>query len=486
VATPQSLETAHPNWQDLLKWAIDDLRSKTPAIERHRRYYKGDHPRVWLTTKLRTMFRDMVDQMSENWCKLVIDAALMRIRITGWAGDKETQADAFSKLWEENNLEVDQIDLWRRVRRDGEAYTISWHEDGGDESITIVDPTTVAWPCDQTSRSDAEYVVRLWMDRMEGRWRGTLYFEDDVIRVVGPKRSAGDATHPEALAFSIDPDDPGGPHGFPSCPVIRWSMEDRPCSVLESVEPIQDKINKLEANKMVAAEFGAFQQRIYLTEQNIEDGDVDQRPDQAIVIHPGAADGRPTQVIQTTATELRNYDDSIKSEIDKLFSVAMIPRHLNAGQGGRPASGDAAEADEGPFTEMITQFQEVMGACAGELAELYNLEVAPIWRNPVPRPDGQKAVTVTAFKTAGVPLEIVLKKYADWTDEEIEELQNDPAYQQGQLAATLGSLGNAAALGAVDPADAAAASRTALEKAGHRAAGPTNPPPNTRPGGYGA
>lgn len=524
VTTPEALENAHPDWREILDWAADELRHKSVAIDRHRRYYKGDHPRVWLTEKLRSMFKTMVDQMVDNWCKLVVDAPLVRTRITGWAAlqkkqpatpaptppelggpqsadpiqaadvvnnteaaVKDTQADEFKKLWEDNDLEVDQIDLWRRVRRDGEAFTVAWKKDpvsGDPDTVTIVDSRTVAWPrADGCSRADPPYVVRLWLDDLDMQWRSTVYWDDGtVFRLVGPLDSQqGDEYVPSSNDFTFDEEDPGGDTGFDRCPVIRWAMEEEPCSVLEIVEPAQDRINKLEANKMVAAEFAAFAQRIFLTKQEMEDGDVEMRPDRAIVLDPGEAGEHPTQVITASPTDLAIYDNAIDKEVDKLFSLAMLPRHLNAGQNVRIPSGDAAQADEGPFTEMIQQFQEVMGACATELARLFGYEVAPIWRNPVPRPDDQKGTVVTAMKNAGVPLEMALKKYADWTDEEIDELVNKPMTMQ-QALGHIGNISQSAALGGLDPAQAASMTQALVDKHG---LGKVAGPPSSPKPGYG-
>lgn len=515
MTTPEALENAHPEWRDTLNWAAEELRHKAVRIDRHRRYYRGDHPRVWLTEKLRSMFKTMIDQMVDNWCKLVVDAPLVRTRITGWAAlqkpepvtpapntpelggnpesadptkasdvvnnteaaVKDTQADEFKKLWENNDLEVDQIDLWRRVRRDGESYTVAWKDDPdhGGPSITIVDARTVAWPCaDGTIRSNPPYCVRLWLDDIDQQWRATIYWDDGtVFRLVGPgDKDNADVYVPAANDFMFDEEDPGGDTGFDGCPVIRWAMEEEPVSVLEIVEPAQDRINKLEANKMVAAEFAAFQQRIFLTKQTLDDGDIEMRPDRAIVLDPGMPGEPATQVVSMAATDLAIYDNAIDKEVDKLFSLSMLPRHLNAGSNLRVPSGDAVQADEGPFIEMILQFQEVMGACATELARLFGYEVAPIWRNPAPRPDDLKATTVTAFKAAGVPIEMVLKKYADWTDEEIDELVNKPMTMQ-QALGHIGNISQAAALGGLDPGQANSMTQALVDKHGlGKVAGP--------------
>lgn len=424
-----------------LQCAIAELKVKSPRITLEYDYHEGDHPQIWLTDKLRSMFKALADQMPENYCGVAIDAPLRRLAITGFTTlanpdqtedtdpeDQVTQglsADDLKVLaiWTKNRLKKRQKEVYRSAMAAGEGFVFVWDNGGGDYDISFNDARMVHWHC---NGGEVHHVAKVWIDDEEGVWRATLLYETDQVRFVGPKPRTGDDryTTPDASAFSIDTDDPGGVHGFDQVPVFRFAEQDKRISRLKSLIPIQDKINKLESNKMVAAEFGAFKQRAYLTTQALDKESIKQEPDHAIHLDPGgdAESGvAPTSIFEFSATDLANYDQAKQKEVDAFFTIANLPRHMMVNPGAS-ASGAAITADEGPFTEMILDMHEWLGDTWQELFGMLGFNVEPVWKNPKTDDEAGTALVVKTHVEAGVPVEMAERIYAGWDGDELDEL----------------------------------------------------------------
>lgn len=420
-------------WMDALKAALDCLPDKRTNIDHLWQMYEGTHPRVWLSKALNDMFEEMlVENLYDNWLELAVEAPLTRTRVLGWASKGESGGkdavtmSAATNIWDDNSMDLQQVDLYRHVKVAGEGYIIAWDDPEKESGISlhVNDPREIYYP--ETSHGESpDYVVKVWLDGEEKRWRATIYYEVDVVRLVGPERQNIDGAEPfpGAGSFELDPDDPGGEHTFESIPVIRYSKYVKRRSSLESIIPNQHRINKLTANKIIASEYGAWKKLILLTKQDIDEDDLRVRPNRALVLDPGnTEDGNAaTSIFEGSPMELANFDNSIDREIFKLFTKAYLPSHMMVNPGSVP-SGDAIEADEGPYTEMIIDSQEWLGASHEDLFNLFGIEAEPQWRNPVVRSEESEATVVKTYVDAGVPLPQALKKYASWTPEELKEL----------------------------------------------------------------
>lgn len=428
------------DWPTHLKMALESLSKKVPAIDRVWRYYDGEHPRVWLTDSIREQLDDqLVTEMAENYCDVAVDAPIKRLGVTGFTNpdDNSIEVEAAKNIWDDNDLKLMQRDVYKEARAVGESFVFGWRDAEKESGIdaTLVDSRQVWWP-DDAHRTKPIRVVRVWADNEEGVWRATCYYKYVVVRLVGPKVKSIIECLPQARYFSVDTDDPGGEHGFDEVPVIRFALERRRRSVIDQIRTIQDKINKLSANLLVSAEFNASRKLAILTQQTINDDDLRFRPNRALVLDPGSAEdgSAATSIWEGSATELRNYSDEIDKLIDKLFTKATLPGHLKIQSGKTLPSGVAYEADEGPFVESIGDMQDSFGESWRDFYELVlGIDVKPQWRNPQVKSDVDEITNVKTAVDAGVPLTLALKKYAGWTDDELDELEDAPLSAKEQL-----------------------------------------------------
>lgn len=446
------------DWQRDLKRALIRLPEKKYDIDLMWAYYEGDHPQLWMTEKLRTMFAALADHMVENYCEIAVDSTVRRMEITGFTVSKDLEQqdsgeegastapqalvsgddELFDKIFRDNGLYLEQSEYIRAARVAGEAFAILWLGEDGPE-IHLNDARNVYWH--RPKHTSNRHAVKVWADEDEERWRATIYYDDgNQVRLVGPalKSTGLENVLPDVKKFEPDSEDPGGPTGFDFMPVFRFADREKRTSYLKSLSKIQAKINKLESNKMVAAEFGAFQQRAYLTTQKLDKDAVRQEPDHAIVLDPGGDSETgvaATSVHEFSATELSNYDNTIQREVNAFFTTGNLPKHLMVNPGASP-SGAAITADEGPFVEMIKDVQRFFTATWKEIAAAFGLNVEVMWRDPSTEDSLTTATTTKTYVDAGVPTDLALKKYAGWDGAELDELnQKNEAQQANEQAA---------------------------------------------------
>ena len=428
------------DWPAHLKKAVEDLKPKALKIERAWRYYDGEHPKVWLTDSIRNQLNDQLTaEMAENYCDVAVDAPIKRLSVTGFTqpDDNAIEVEAATAVWDDNDLKLAQKDIYTEARATGEAFVFAWRDEEKDTGIdaTLVDSRQVWWP-ESAHRNRPTRVVRVWADEEDGVWRATCYYKHVVVRLVGPKVKGVIEEFPQARYFIVDEVDPGGEHGFEEVPVIRFARYKKRRSVIDQIRSIQDKINKLSANMMVAAEWNAWRKTIIMTEQTIDDDDLKFRPNRALVLDPGGVEGgaAATSIWEGSASELSNYSDEIDKLIDKLFTKACLPGHMKVKSNSTLPSGAAYEADEGPFTEDIGDMQDTFGESWRDFYELcLGIDVKPQWRNPQVKSDADETTNVKTAVDAGVPLTLALRKYAGWTDDEIDELESAPLSPKEQL-----------------------------------------------------
>lgn len=413
--------------KDLIGVAGKELARKT--FQARWEYYMGEQPRVWVTPKLRAMFRTLADSMSENYCDLAIHARSTRMEIEGWEGAGTEQAD---QLWTDTNMGKRQADFYRWGLVYGRVYLICADEEDG-QKMSPNRPTVVWHIPKDDNPLEPEVAVKYWWAAGQGIWRATIYDEEEIRRYENPEAGQRPSRRPDASRFVLDLEEPGGRHGFERCPVVPtypYGM-DAPC-LLDTIAPIQDRINKIGSNKFIAAEFGAFRQRVFLTKQDVDDNDLKSEPDSAIILHPGDREN-PTSVVELTATELKNYDDAKAAEVDALFTLALLPRHLRiSGQSAEAPSGRAIKADEGPLIEAVYDHHREFGEAVTDALAILGIDAEPVWRNPVSDDEMDQGTTVKLFSDAGLSAEAAARKYAGWTDEDFAaapavEGSGDPA-----------------------------------------------------------
>jgi len=414
--------------------AFDTLSAKTSPYTTLWAYADGNHPLTYTNERLREVFRSLDARFTANWCAVVLGACLERINLAGWqvAGDETAEA-TLRALWAANDLAAQADEVHEAALVCGEAFVIVWPDAMGRPLAFYNDPR-MAHVFYESENPNVKRFGCKWWDDEAGRRRLTLYYPDRLEYYVSRGQAANAAS---AAAFEAVPELPSAPNPFGVVPVFHFRTLLRTTkSDLTDVVPIQNGINKLMADMMVAAEYGAFRQR-YIISNADTTGKLRNAPNEIWDLPAGDGVGQGTTVGEFSATDLRNYLDAIDRLAVALAIITRTPKHYFMGQGGDP-SGEALIALEAPLnkkaTRRINRFRETWRQVGAFLLQVGGQAVAAEAIAPqfvaveTVQPRTSAEIRTQAVG-AGIPLTTQLRREG-WNEEELAQLAADREAEQ--------------------------------------------------------
>lgn len=412
-----------------IKLAYETIISKRHQHDEAFAYYDGNQPLVYANERLRDIFKGQQVRFTENWCALVIDAVKERIQI-GDVVTPEGLEDLIHQIWEENHLGIVSDDVHEAALITGEAYLIIWPDaDTGNVEIYYNDPRLCHAFYDPEHPRRMRMAAKMWVDENDERYRMILYYQDRM-EYYRTKQKAVNVGTWEAFV----PDDTEYPDGkainpFGRIPVFHFKIRERFLrGDLYDVIPIQNGINKLLTDMMVAAEYGAFRQRWIIS--NADVSVLKNAPNEIWHIPAGDGMGQQSQVGEFSPTDLNNYLDAVERLAADISRITRVPLHYFYSKGGYP-SGEALLAMESPLNfkarDRIERFEPVWrDAIAFAMriagADVESRDVVINWLSiQTMQPETEAKVRLMDIQ-AGIPLEVSLKR-SGWTQAEIEDLR---------------------------------------------------------------
>lgn len=409
-----------------LKTGIDAINYKQQRINTYWNYYNDIQAPKYLNQEMEEKFKNLSDRFSLNLCRLAVIAPLNRLWVESW------ENSSAQNLWESLKLDREQKRIYKHAMVAEESYVVGWRGDSTRIAFNDARIIHLFYKIDQPHVKD--FAVKVWQER-KGLYRATIYYADEIVRLVGSvnhkdyhdryleqvkpdnKRRDGQVL---SAHFDYDPDDPGGPHSMGEVPVWRFSTDMwMPESKLADLVPIQDAINKLRSNKMVASESNAYPQRVYFTIQDLKRQDLENDPNTALILDPGDRES-PASAQQFEAPDLRGYDSAISAEVQNFFTVSHLPRHLLIAPGA-DSSGDAIRSDEGPFQEMVRDIATNFGYTLSDMmSSLLQTDehLIPEWKDARINNTESQAREFKMLVEAGMPTAYAAKKSFQWSIEE--------------------------------------------------------------------
>lgn len=343
-------------------------------------------------------------QGERNYCALAVRARLARLQVIGWDGP---DADEAQRVWEASRLHKTQD----RMARWSLAYGVSWLvADVVERTLTPNKPSLVAALEDVDDPDQWRVAGKHWEAlREDGKTeeRCALWYADRSemwSRVASKEWEQYDEEPQPAGRVPVAKVDPYG-----DGPVL-----------MDLLAHSQGRVNRIGANKMVAGDFAAFAQWVFLTRQQFLPGDLESSPGEALVLDPGEEDWK-AGIHQMQYTPLSNYDASKDSEIDDLMTLAALPRHMRVNPGS-PPSGDAVKADEGSLIEETEDHQRELGESYSDGMALLDIDAEPIWKDPTPHDDLTQAQEFSLLAPQ-VGWRMAAKVALNWTPEQIAEAE---------------------------------------------------------------
>jgi len=407
------------------------------------RYYDGDHPLVYNASKLREIFRGIDATFNENWSAVVVNTVLDRIAIERFQigdGRSDAASDALLALWRDTGLDLDAYDAHLCALVTGEAFIVCGEDEAGQPEAYFNDSRLCHMVYDEARPHVPRFAAK-WWEETQGNsvvTHLTLYYPDRFEYYLTPHPRAEISS---AAAF-VPATPPTAPNPYGEIPVYHLRRERRAIvSELADIIAPQAQLNKVLADMMIAAEFGAYRQR-YIISQMATGAKLKNAPNEIWDLPASDGEGQPTTVGEFGATDLGNYLAAIERSANVIATISGIPKTLLFETGNVP-SGASLRALEAPLVRKAeryahrweTTWRQVLRwllrvTGGGDVPET---DIDVVWAEPATTQPETDAVTVKTLVEAGVPLRTALRRQG-WSDAELDQLAQDEAEEQAAAA----------------------------------------------------
>jgi vacuolar-type H+-ATPase subunit E/Vma4 len=440
------IERASLDWLKLLG---DELDARAVVYERCARYYAGHQGSRFVASGYRELFTQAFEHYRENICRVVVSTVEQRLDVDAFrfpsAGNPdETDKDAW-QIWQDNGLDsLSQLGHLEAIKK-GVSYVLvspfASERVGPDKRsprITVENPnaTIVAFAPGGMTRIVG---MKRWFDQLAERTYATLYFPDRIEKFQSSGR-----TWANQHGRGVIPDGgweqrivPGEtwplPHSLGEVPIVPL-VNNRELgeglfagiegsSDIADVMSIQDAINFIALNGIVASDKAAFPQK-WATGVEIPTDPVTQKP------KPGWAPDIDSLIWTRVpdakfgnfdAAEIQQYDANIRGKLIYVAAMTQLPVGNFIPATGQPASGEAREAADIGLTKKAERKQRTFGdtwelalrLAFRQLADPRGDDTAceTEWRSAAIEPAAAKiAALVQEVQTLHVPLAVAWRR----------------------------------------------------------------------------
>jgi Phage portal protein, SPP1 Gp6-like len=406
-------------------------------------YYDGRHPLQFATAKFREAFGNLFGALADNWCQIVVDASVERLRVVGFQVDGRPNDDAW-EIWQANALDVESMIAHTEAGKAGQAFLLV-DPNEGEPKISVEHAAQVVVATDPGDRRKRLAALKRWVGN-DGYVYVTLYLPDSVLKFESKEPLVGDLRNAAYATSQVEWVERNG-GGFTAnelgvVPVIP--LENKPGllggghSDLEPAIPIQNAVNKLCTDMIIASEYGAFPARVLTGVEVVRDPETD-RP-----IYTGdeikmalsrliTLDEPSAGALSLPAADLANYVNAIEMFIQHLAAQTRTPPHYLLAKLVN-ASGDALQVAEaglvskcrGKILFFSDAWEEAIAlSLTATGRETIAADCETIWQNPERIAQGALVDAAVKKQTLGVPDEVIWLELG-YTPEQIAEWTPPP------------------------------------------------------------
>jgi hypothetical protein len=424
---------------DELAKALDNaLDARMPAVERFEAYYEGEQSVAFATSKWRETFGSLFNELADNWCQLVIDASVERLKVEGFRFRPEgDNADNEAwQLWQANYLDADSTLAHTDACKTGLAYVLVLPNDAMPDTprITVESPAQVIVLTAPDDRRKRLAALKRWREE-DGSARAVVYTPDAFYRFARDKnrrtwQADGSAENPIGVV--------------PVVPMLNTptTLGDGVSDLL-AVIPLQDSVNKLLADMLVNSEYVAFPQRFATGLEIPTDPETGRPLDRerflSSVSRLWVSEDKDVSFGQLPEADGASYVRWIEMLTQHVAAISRTPPHYLLGQSGAFPSGESLKATETGLVAKVKRKQTTFGetweeamrlafAYRDDTARAQAVAVETIWADPESRSEGELVDALVKMQTLGVPLEALWERWgvSPQTRERWKTLKNLP------------------------------------------------------------
>jgi hypothetical protein len=432
------------------------LAARAQPIDIYESYYDGRHPLAFATEQFKKAFGLQFRAFADNWMQIVVDAVEERLNVEGFRipGPKvDPSAPTNEPIQELSTGDSQAWDFWQANQMDAGSQLV--HTDAlvdseayvlvgpGDTYPEITGESAQQMVCESApgSRTQRLAALKKWRDD-DGYAYATLYLPTEVYKFI----SKGKLRSNQVKITWIPRELPNEPWPLPNpigeVPVVSFSNRPRlvgpPQSEIAQLIPLQNAINKLFLDMMVASEYAGFAQRWATGIEVPTDPETGQprfdvmkmAMDRFLYTESDTAKFGTLQ-----ASDLGNYTNAIAMAIQHLASRSATPAHYFMAHMGNFPSGEALKAAETGLVSKVRNRMRHFGESWEEVMRLAFLAAddkskaeltrasETIWGDPETRTESQHIDAVVKLSALGVPSEILWEKSGWFSPQDIERMK---------------------------------------------------------------
>lgn len=424
------------------------LNDRQDEIEKFTDYYDGKQPLAFASLKFQQAFGGLFEDFADNWCQLVVDAAAERLNVEGFriptgTGDQASAENAMKgdqdawRMWQANNLDAESQMAFTDALVAGEVSALVAPNPKDDKTprITFEHPLEMIVEDVTGTRRVRAAALKRWTDE-DGFQMATLYLPDKIYKFVASRRGTAWKSITRWEPRIIDSEDWPLNNPLGVVPVVTLANRPRLLvpgqSEIARVIPLQDAVNKLLADLLVASEYASFRQR-WATGIDIpkdpETGE-DIEPFEHAINRLWAVEDKDAKFGDFSETDLEKIIKAIEMGVQHIASQTRTPPHYFYLSGQMP-SGESIKSAE---TGLVAKARRIMRPFGEGCEEIIRLGFAilddprskvtnsqTIWGDPESRSESEHIDALSKMKAIGVP-DVILWEKAGFTPQEITRM----------------------------------------------------------------
>lgn len=394
-------------WRDVL---LAGLGRRMGTINRCEDYYNGKHKMAFTTSQFRETFGNLFAAFADNWCDLVVDAAAERLRVEGFRfGDSGADTAAW-EIWQRNGLDAESDMAHTDAIKLGCVYALVGPGDDGSAQIQVEAADKAIVAVDPAAGKRRLAGLRHWTDE----------WDIQHAEVYTPQAVAWYSKDGEYAEWQEEIGAGSNPLGvvplvpLPNLPTLsnRLGRSD-----IERVIPLQNAVNKLCGDMIIASEFAAYSQRWATGIELPINPATGQKmaPD-----YLGGAnrvwgsEDKDAKFGNFAVSDLSTYVRAIEMLVQHVAAQTRTPPHYLLGAMGSFPSGESLKATETGLVAKVRRkmlsfgegWEEAMRLAflvEGDKTKGEMIEAEVIWANPESRIVGETVDAATKLASIGVP-----------------------------------------------------------------------------------
>jgi hypothetical protein len=345
----------------VLRSLLWSLSQNQDQLRTYDQYFEGCQPIRFIAPAMQEEFGDRITALVLNFPRVIVEAAVPRLRIDGfrYAGDSSADQDLWD-VWQANDMDEQSSQAHTDSLALSRSYVIVGSGDSADDApiVTVESPLQVYARRDSRTRRVTSAVKQWYESELEAgpkTQHAVLYLPDSTTHYVQEKGKWAVADR--------DVHDMGR---VPVVPLVNRPRILAPDGLSEfhDILPVADALNKIATDMMVSAEYHAMPRRWGSGVKESDFVDEHGNPLNAWSRDAGtmwAVENEKATFGQFREAELANFHNTIKILVQTIISTAKLPQHYSPFAAGdaNPTSADALRVAETQYVMWLEGDKQV-------------------------------------------------------------------------------------------------------------------------------